>query len=453
MKTRVTPAAGQPSVSVYLFYGDEFLVKEQVQTLLNTILEPDLRDTNLIVLDGASLDISYLSAQLFTPSLFGGARVLLVENAIQFSGRTDHQKVLAKVMDSWTSDDRKGVFKALGQLFGMVGIDLDSIEHGTDWIDEILGESGTSGDRETLSQAAREFLAERGNVGSKADDDVIEEMILASFPEQTFLIFAAASADKRKKIFKAVQKRGRVVECSVRHERRGSALEKSFFEGRVRQALSNVGKTITPSAMQKMYTRSGSDLRQLHSEIDKLIAYLGERREINVEDVDALFNDVHEAEFFDFTNALRSADIAKCLPALHENLKIVSHPLQTLATVANEVRRLMVARELLFTTFRRTWKPAMSYERFVPILAGIRQDTPGAKEKGKFNLLTINDYALYTLLRDSQKFTLEKLIGIMEAILDADVLIKSSRLGARDPEAILENVVYEICKPERKLVG
>jgi len=345
------------------------------------------------------------------------------------------------------------VFKALGQLFGMVGIDLDSIEHGTDWIDEILGESGTSGDRETLSQAAREFLAERGNVGSKADDDVIEEMILASFPEQTFLIFAAASADKRKKIFKAVQKRGRVVECSVRHERRGSALEKSFFEGRVRQALSNVGKTITPSAMQKMYTRSGSDLRQLHSEIDKLIAYLGERREINVEDVDALFNDVHEAEFFDFTNALRSADIAKCLPALHENLKIVSHPLQTLATVANEVRRLMVARELLFTTFRRTWKPAMSYERFVPILARIRQDTPEAKEKGKFNLLTMNDYALYTLLRDSQKFTLEKLIGIMEAILDADVLIKSSRLGARDPEAILENVVYEICKPERKLVG
>ena len=79
-----------------LFYGDEFLVKERVRELLDKLLEPDLRSTNLIVIDGINVDVSYLANQLFTPSLFGGARVLLVENTTLFSARTDQQKTLAQ---------------------------------------------------------------------------------------------------------------------------------------------------------------------------------------------------------------------------------------------------------------------------------------------------------------------------------------------------------------------
>ena len=195
------------------------------------------------------------------------------------------------------------------------------------------------------------------------------------------------------------------------------------------------------------------DLRQLHAEIDKLVAFVGDRKEINVQDVETLFDDSHETEFFEFTNALRSAELAQCLPALHKNLRMVSHPLQTLAIMANDIRRLMVARELLFSTFRETWKPGMSYDGFVPILRKALQDDPRAKEKGTYNLLAMNEYALFNLLKVAQKFTMERLLGIMEAILEADVLLKSSRLGARSPQVILEQVVYAICKPERKIAG
>ena len=74
--------------SVHLFYGDEFLVKERVRELIDKLLKPDLRNTNLIVIDGINVDVSYLANQLFTPSLFGGARVLLVENTTLFSARS-----------------------------------------------------------------------------------------------------------------------------------------------------------------------------------------------------------------------------------------------------------------------------------------------------------------------------------------------------------------------------
>ena len=147
-----------------------------------------------------------------------------------------------------------------------------------------------------------------------------------------------------------------------------ATLEKGFFEDQVRQALRGSEKTINTRAMQVMYSHAGGDLRQLHAEIDTLVAFVGDRGEINAPDVETLFDDSHETEFFEFTNVLRTAEFAKCLPALHKNLRIVSHPLQTLAIIANDIRRLMVARELLFSTFRETWKPGMSYDGFVPIL-------------------------------------------------------------------------------------
>jgi hypothetical protein len=59
----------------------------------------------------------------------------------------------------------------------------------------------------------------------------------------------------------------------------------------------------------------------------------------------------------------------------------------------------------------------------------------------------MKDYPLYLYLRDAQKFPMEKLTRIMEAVLGADVLMKSSKLGAHAPRAILENLVLTICTP------
>ncbi len=211
--------------------------------------------------------------------------------------------------------------------------------------------------------------------------------------------------------------------------------------------LSRAGKEIAPEAIEKMYSRSGKEIRQLESELGKLVGYVGERRKITGTDVEALFSDSHEAAFFDLNNVLRTADIKRCLPALHENLKLVSHPLQTLASIATEFRRLMVAREMLFTVFRSSWKRGMNYQSFLPILKRVREENPGMAQKGKFSLLAMKDYPLYLYLRDAQKFPMGKLTGIMEAVLEADVLMKSSKLGAHAPKAILENLVLTICTP------
>jgi DNA polymerase-3 subunit delta len=257
--------------------------------------------------------------------------------------------------------------------------------------------------------------------------------------------------DKRKKLFKAVSERGRVTECVPREQKYGGGLDRSFFDKRVTGALGRAGKKISPSALDRMYSRSGKELRRLHGELDKLVSFLGNREEVVDEDVDTVFSDFHEASFFDLTNALRTADLSKCLPALYEHLQVAAHPLQTLAVIASDFRKLMVARELLFTAFRSYWKPRMSYDQFKRVAALVRKEHPELAKKGKLKLLSLPDYPLFLLLRDVQKFPMEKLIRIMETCLAADIQLKSSRLGHRAPRAILENVVMEVCAPVESL--
>jgi len=434
---------------LYLFFGDEFLAKEQVQKLFHEIVAPETRETNFVVFDGNNLDVSQLSSELFTPSLFGGNRLIVVDQTTIFMGKADQTKLVAKVLSSWKAGDRKASLKAFGQLLALAGLGALDVKGGSQWVDEVLGDNPTAEEREILSAVSIAFLEDGKQIRSIKDEDTIADLVLSPFPEGTVLVFTAPDVDKRKKLFKAVSNRGHVVECAVRQEKYGAGLDRSFFDKRVRDTLKRAGKEITPEALDKIYSRSGKEIRRLDSELNKLVGYLGDKPKLTAEDVETLFSDFHEAAFFDLSSALRTADITRCLPALHDNLKLVSHPLQTLGAIASEFRKLILARELLFTVFKPYWKRSMSYDRFVAVAAKVRENHPELNRKGKYALLSMKDYPLLLLLKDAQKFPMEKLIRIMEAVVQADISMKSSKVGNKLPEAVLENLVFEVCSPQR----
>jgi DNA polymerase III subunit delta len=436
------------AASLYLFYGDEFLVKEQVHRLVSSLLDEKLQQTNLIILDANSLELADLFSLVRTPSLFGGQRVVVVENSSFFMGRTDQKKLLSKTVEAWRSGDRKTAINTVAQLLALIELNSNEILAGRDWINDSMGHQVLPEEKEPLAMAARAWAEEGTIIPSGASETLLEELLQSAFPEGTVLIFTAIAADKRKKVFKILENRGRAVACSLMEEKSGASLDRSFFEHRVREALYNAEKTISPDAMDRMFNRSGKELRRLHSELEKLVTYVGDRREINAHDVESVFGDFHQAAFFELTNALRTADPARCLPALQDNLRIVEHPLQTLAAIATEIRRLLVARELLFTVFRSSWKKGMPYDSFCSVVKKIRQTYPKTEKGRKYDLMSMKDYPLYLYLKDAQKFPLDKLLSIMEALVEADILFKSSKLGNSSPQTILENLILTICSSD-----
>ena len=447
-KSSTKDVSAEDRTAIHLLYGDEFLVKEQVHNLVQGLLDARQRETNFIILDGNNLDISLLSSHLFTPSLFGGDRVILVDQTTLFMSRADRGKIATKVIEAWQSGDRKAAFKAFGQLLSLAGVDSEEFQRDPDGLTEALQDSVPVKARDVIAGVARDYLAEDQKPTKRNDEAALEELLQSSFPSGTTLVFTAPDVDKRKKIFKTAEKMGRVTECTAREGKYGVSLDRSFFEERVRKTIHHAGKSISAAALDRMFTRSGKGLRRLHSELDKLVGYVGSRSEVSVEDVESVFSDFHEASPFDLNNAMRTGDLAKCLPALHENLILVGQPLQTLGIMAAEIRRLMMARELLFSVFRGSWKPGMSPGAFMPVLKHARERHPELMKKDKYHLLSMNDYALYYALRDAQKFTMEKLARVMETILQADIMMKSTRLASRAPEAILEEVIFALCSPE-----
>ncbi len=451
MKKSPAPPVPGGKDDLWLFHGDEFLVKEQVRQLVDRKLSPELRKTNLIVFDGNNLDLGDLSSQLFTPSLFGGERVILVDQTPAFMGRADRGKLLAKTTQSWRAGSRRASLKAFSQLLAVAGIDLSDTQRGTEWLNEVAGDSTSADDKEILKAAAQALLEDGAPKSSTTDEQIIEQLVSSPFPEGTVVVFTAPAVDRRKKVVKAFDKLGRVVECAAREQKYGGGLDRSFFDKRVKDWLSEKGKKISRDGLDEMYARSGKELRRLHGEIEKLVGYIGARESVTAKDVQSVVSDFHEASFFDLNNALRTADIRKCLPALHENLKLVDHPLQTLGAIASDMRKLLVARELLFTVFRTGWRPNISFDAFKDLARDARDRHPEMAQKGKYKLLSMKDYPLYLALKDAQRFPMDKLVGIMEALLEADVMLKSSRLGYQSPGSILENLVFTICSPSGTL--
>lgn len=435
---------GRPQ-GLSLFYGDDFLVKEELRGLIDAVLDSKLRATNLTIIEGGKLDAGVLEDQLYTPSLFGGDRVIVVEQTHLFMGKSNRGKLLEKTVSAWGSDDRARALSLVAQLVELSGLGAEELALGTDWIDDIGGQGADSSVRETLVAVGKAYVEERPGVQPTGQEARIREIIEAPIPEGAFLVFTSSGVDKRNKLYKLAEKHGRVVECAVRQEKYSPSMEKGFFEERVRHGLNKHGKKISSRALEKMRDKAGMDIRQLESEIEKLARYVGDRQEVTEEDVNQVLGDYHQAAFYELTQSLRTGDAATCLKALDSNLKIVDHPLQSLAGIANEIRRLIVAREILFTVFKPYWTKGMSYQNFRKVVGRVREEQPKKTGAEKYHLLSMKDYPLYLLLRDVQKFPMEKLTKAMEAILEADIAMKSSRLGSRAPGIIVERLLMEIC--------
>ncbi len=439
------PAASkqQGNPHIYLFYGEEFLIKERIEELFTDIMPSEYRSANLIVVDGANLDPADLAVQIFTPSLFGGPRVVHVEQTTLFAGGADLNKLLEKSLTQYRAGDRKGCMRTFGQALGIMGVNKNASQ--AEILDELGADKLNHGDDDIVKALIGEWQAGVKATAAAQGEAAMAALIERDMPEDAWLIFSATSLDKRKRLFKLLEKHGRAVECAAKPERFGNKLERAFIAERGAKVLERHGKRMSPSALEEIYKRAGSGIRELNSELEKLALYAGRETTITPEHVKALFTDAHDAAFYELSNSLRTRDLTKILPALHENIRTAAHPLMTLGLLASEIRKLITARELLTGGFKEIWRRNMAYKEFVAALSGLKANNPDLFQGRKNKVLAMKDYPLYLLLTAAQGFRMTELCGILENILNADIRLKSSKVGTKAPHAILERVIMDIC--------
>ena len=177
-------------------------------------------------------------------------------------------------------------------------------------------------------------------VFSRSDEKEIEPLMKVLQSGEAMVVFTLSEVDKRRKFFKAVESLGEVKEFKPFAEWEGNKVIAWIVE-KVRQS----GKKIGAHAANLLYETSGSNLRILASEIDKLVTYIGERGHIEEKDVMALAT-YGKVNVFTLLDALRDKNIPKAHEALAKLLKDKEEPVGLVALLATQYRMLLQVKSL-----------------------------------------------------------------------------------------------------------
>jgi DNA polymerase-3 subunit delta len=216
----------------------------------------------------------------------------------------------------------------------------------------------------------------------------------------------AARLDRKTTLGKLLQKHADWVECRKLRDYQMPEL--------VRKKAAEQGRRFAPEALELFCHRSGTDLRRVYGEMDKLFQFLGERKNITVEDIVNSSSEGGEASIFSLLNALGRRELPAAMVCLQEQLEEKAAPPFILTMIARHFRQLWILRSLR----------AQGLEKTVI-----------AKQAG------INRYFYGAMQTQAQNYPAEKLRQIFELLLETDRSLKSSSSGGAP---VLENLILKI---------
>jgi DNA polymerase-3 subunit delta len=271
------------------------------------------------------------------------------------------------------------------------------------------------------------------------------------------------------------------VDCSVpKGVRRADQMaQESILVEKMNSILANSGKTMNRMAYLALYEMTGFDLRTFCSNLEKLISWVGDRVEVTINDVESVLQRTKTDPIYELTNSLAERKADSALFFLDSILSSGIHPLQMLAAMVNQIRKLLLAKDFVESPRGNNWQSACPYDYFqktiLPAIVEYDRELlkllddwqtmlsvepssqkTGSLPKGKktsrkttTDLLIAknprNPYPIYLLFKKSDRFSRDMLINAMEVLAEVDRKLKTS---TQSPKLILEKAILNICQSE-----
>jgi len=460
--------------AVYLLFGDELLVKNAFDELVDIMLPARDRSANYEPREGATENIYDVIESVNTFSLLPGTKVVTMRESRIFYTRDDKSRLLDNVKKAYDGDDIKKAAKYFLSLMSHLNLSFEDVDRDNrsktlktapdsiqmdDWLDDVIG---------YCQENELDIPEPSDRAGA------LQKAIEKGFPQNNHLVITTDIVDKRRGLYKAISKQGVAIDCSVPSgDRRADKMaQEDILVQKMTEILKPSNKEMNKGAYLALLDMTGFDLRTFCGSIEKLIDYVGKRNVITVQDVEAVLKRTKKDPIYDFTNALADRQIEKVLFFLNSLLASDFHPLQILAAVANQVRRLTLAKDFAKSEHAIGWHAGLSYNAFqqsvMPAIVAYDQklleilegwdnpmsssgdiDETPARGKGKkiqTDLLLAqnpkNAYPVYQLMKKSERYSKTELLTAVGLLSETDVQLK---LSGQDPKLILERLVFKLC--------
>ena len=246
-------------------------------------------------------------------------------------------------------------------------------------------------------------------------DKKLERLLatLADMPEFSYVIFVQnGKADKRRKIYKTIEKNGMVLEAE--------AIRAWNINDWLQDKLQTINKDMDREAMAYfsgvVSTMQTISLEFLDREFDKLALFTQDRR-ITRELLEKVFAGLSEVSVFALLDAISERKAKKALQLLRRQLNDGTYFTAILALLTRHVRQLWQAQVL---------------------------QQQGIRGKALAKPLELNPFIAEKLGRAAMQFPAAVLKRNMLELIDADYFLKTGQAG----DEVLEHIVIDLCRGE-----
>jgi DNA polymerase-3 subunit delta len=226
---------------------------------------------------------------------------------------------------------------------------------------------------------------------------------LDSIPATTTVVFWASAVSKRSKIFKRIDAIGEVYEFKPFAD-----WEQDKVAYWVMQRVKSGGKIISRDVALRLIEICGNNLSKLSSEIEKIITYIGDNKQIGLKDVEALASP-GQLSIFSLSDAVADKDLKTGLATFNLLQKNKVEFFSVLSLLANRYRIMLMA---------KSERDPMKISK----------------------VLKANPYYVKKCLRREAAFSEKELIRNLGLILEADLSLKSGQSRSSVFELLLTSL-------------
>ena len=262
----------------------------------------------------------------------------------------------------------------------------------------------------TLFRQKKTGSGEESEAMDNADERLLQ--LIANIPEYALVIFSTVDKiDKRRKLFKMVEKYGVTVEVSH--------LKVKDVRSWLNTKLIELNKKMASDAIEYFLgivsIMSKVSLGFLHNELEKIALFTGRRSIISQQDLVEIMSAIPEISVFSMIDAVSQKQVGKALQLIGEQIEAGEHPLKLISLLARQVRMMWQAKDMAEQGYNS--HDIASKLGLVPFIG----------EK---------------MLKQSRNFTEEILKRTMVSLATADHDLKS---GKANP-MVLEEIIIAMCR-------
>ena len=437
---------------VYLLCGEEnFLIEGTLKQMLDHLLTPETRDFNLTFLEDTNITIREILSQVDLYPVMSKWRVVVVRDAPFF--KTQQRTVPITIIRNAFKIEITDPQKSISTMAKLLEVSVEQIAENhfdfTNAVNALIDELGAKladeerGFLERLPQIAEQLDTSAAGVDNTDDTALLLEWLQGDLPKSSVLIFTVRGAvNERNRVVKAVETVGRYR--SFDPVEAGQSLNRDPLYKKVSDKFAEYGKQITPRAFSQLRDRTGGDMHTVAEAINKIVNFVGDKRQVDEQDVRNMVAQRTFDGIFDLTDAIGRRSMGQALKGLHEVLASGEEPIYVNVMIVRQFRFALQAKLIAERQGLRTFRSRMPLRDFTtnifqPLAEEIKGLLPNSTTD---NILKQNPYVAYKTFQSLNAFKVEELVAALEKALEVDTQLKTS---TSDATSILEQLICELC--------